>query len=256
MITIKYVGSKSRIAKHIVPIIQSYIDQIDASFYLEPFVGGANVIDKISCDKKIGYDINHYLIELLKHRNLIQELPDEITKDEYDAVRKSYQANDGKYPDWYIGAVGFLASYNGKFFGGRAGIVKTKIGTMRNYYDEAKRNLLSQLPRLNDVIFGESDYRLLDMSQYRHGVIYCDIPYKNTTGYQDSFNHDEFWQWAEECSKENIVLVSEQVAPDKWQSVWAKPVKRTLDNASRIDITEQLYIFSNNSLINTERTIL
>ena len=190
------------------------------------------------------------------YRNLIQELPDEITKDEYDAVRKSYQANDGKYPDWYIGAVGFLASYNGKFFGGRAGIVKTKIGTMRNYYDEAKRNLLSQLPRLNDVIFGESDYRLLDMSQYRHGVIYCDIPYKNTTGYQDSFNHDEFWQWAEECSKENIVLVSEQVAPDKWQSVWEKPVKRTLDNASRIDITEQLYIFSNNSLINTERMIL
>ncbi len=35
--------------------------------------------------------------------------------------------NDGKYPDWYIGAVGFLASYNGKFFGGRAGIVKTKL---------------------------------------------------------------------------------------------------------------------------------
>ena len=76
------------------------------------------------------------------------------------------------------------------------------------------------------------------------------------TKIQQGINHDEFWQWAEECSKENIVLVSEQVAPDKWQSVWEKPVKRTLDNASRIDITEQLYIFSNNSLINTERMIL
>lgn len=218
--------------------------------------GGANVIDKISCDKKIGYDINHYLIELFKYRELIQELPDEITKDEYDAVRKSYQTGDGKYPDWYIGAVGFLASYNGKFFGGRAGIVKTKIGTIRNYYDEAKRNLLSQLPQLDDVVFGEFDYRQLDMSQFKHVVVYCDIPYKNTTGYQDDFNHSEFWQWAEECSKENIVLVSEQIAPDKWQSVWAKPVKRTLDNASRIDITEQLYIFSNNGIINTERTML
>ncbi len=206
--------------------------------------GGANVIDKISCNRKIGYDINHYLIELFKHRDLICKLPDEITKEEYDAVRKSFQTGDGKYPDWYIGAVGFLASYNGKFFGGRAGIVKTKIGTTRNYYDEAKRNLLSQLPQLNDVIFGESDYRQLDMSQFKRGVIYCDIPYKNTTGYQDTFNHTGFWQWAEECSKENIVLVSEQVAPDKWQSVWSKPVKRTLDNASRIDITEQLYIFS------------
>ena len=187
---------------------------------------------------------------------MIDGLPDDISKQEYSDVRKSWQNQDGKYPDWYIGAVGFLASYNGKFFGGRAGIVKTKIGTIRNYYDEAKRNLLSQLPQLNDVIFGESDYRQLDMSQFKHGVIYCDIPYKNTTGYQDSFNHVEFWQWAEECSKENIVLVSEQVAPDEWRSVWAKPVKRTLDNASRIDITEQLYIFSNNGIINTERTML
>lgn len=71
---------------------------------------------------------------MFEHRNLICKLPDEITKEEYDAVRKSYQDGDGKYPDWYVGAIGFLASYNGKFFGGRAGIVKTKIGTMRNYY--------------------------------------------------------------------------------------------------------------------------
>ena len=239
----KYVGSKSRIAKHIVPIIQSYIDDTNANFYLEPFIGGANVIDKISCNKKIGYDINHYLIELFKNMDLIHSLPDEITKEEYDAVRKSYQTKDQQYPDWYIGAVGFLASYNGKFFGGRAGIVKTKIGTIRNYYDEAKRNLISQIPLLTNVEFGESDYRQLDMSKFCHGVIYCDIPYKNTTGYQDNFNHDEFWEWAEECSKENVVLVSEQVAPSHWKSIWAQPVKRTLDNASRISITEQLYIF-------------
>ena len=69
MISIKYVGSKSRIAKHIVPIIQSYIDQTNASFYLEPFVGGANVIDKISCDKKIGYDINHYILNSVSIKN-------------------------------------------------------------------------------------------------------------------------------------------------------------------------------------------
>ena len=127
MAVIKYVGSKSRIAKHIVPIIQSYIDSTSAVFYLEPFIGGANVIDKIFCDRKIGYDINHYLIELFKHRDQITSLPDEITQEEYTAVRKSYQMQDGKYPDWYIGAVGFLASYNGKFFGGRAGIVLSLI---------------------------------------------------------------------------------------------------------------------------------
>lgn len=238
----KYVGSKSRIAKHIVPIIQSYIDQTNAAFYLEPFVGGANVIDKISCDRKLGYDINHYLIELFKHMELVDTLPEEITKEEYAAVRHDYQTGEHKYPDWYIGAVGFLASYNGKFFGGRAGTVRTKIGTIRNYYDEAKRNLIAQIPSLVDVEFGEADYKQLDMSKFQHGVIYCDIPYKNTTGYQNEFNHDEFWDWAERCSRNNIVLVSEQVAPDHWKSIWSQPVKRTLDNASRINIMEQLYI--------------
>lgn len=174
---------------------------------------------------------------------MIDELPDDISKQEYSDVRKSWQDQDGKYPDWYIGAVGFLASYNGKFFGGRAGTVRTKIGTIRNYYDEAKRNLLAQIPNLSGIEFDEFDYQQLDMSKFKGGVIYCDIPYKNTTGHQQTFNHDEFWEWAEQCSKDSIVLVSEQVSPDGWKSIWSKPVKRTLDNASRIDIMEQLYIF-------------
>lgn len=244
MAIIKYVGSKSRIAKHIVPIIQSYIDSTSANFYLEPFVGGANVIDKISCDRKYGYDINHYLIELFKNMDQIASLPDEITADEYSRVRKSWQTKDGRYPDWYIGAVGFLASYNGKFFGGRAGIVKTKINTYRNYYDEAKRNVLAQLPNLQTVQFTEADYRSLNLEKFSGGVIYCDIPYQNTTGYENEFDHAEFWKWAEQASQTNIVLVSEQQAPENWQSIWSQPVKRTLDNASRQNITENLFILN------------
>ena len=58
----KYMGSKSRIAKDIVPIIQSYIDDNNCRLYIEPFVGGGNVIDKIRCEKKIGSDLNKYLI--------------------------------------------------------------------------------------------------------------------------------------------------------------------------------------------------
>ena len=238
---IKFVGSKSRIAKQIVPIIQSYIQSTHANlYYIEPFVGGANVIDKVSCDRKYGYDINHYLIELFHHMDQVADLPKEITKEEYATVRRAYQKNTREYPDWYIGAVGFLASYNGKFFGGRAGTIRTKIGTIRNYYDEAKRNLIAQIPFLRNVTFGESDYRKLD-PDISGAVIYCDIPYQNTTGYQDVFNHAEFWDWAEQKAKYNVVLVSEQTAPEKWKSIWSQPVKRTLDNASRLDITEQLY---------------
>ena len=47
-----YMGSKNRFAKELIPIIQSYITE-DTKGYLEPFVGGANVIDKIKCNNKI-----------------------------------------------------------------------------------------------------------------------------------------------------------------------------------------------------------
>ena len=145
---------------------------------------------------------------------MIDELPDDISKQEYSDVRKSWQDQDGKYPDWYIGAVGFLASYNGKFFGGRAGTVRTKIGTIRNYYDEAKRNLLAQIPNLSGIEFDEFDYQQLDMSKFKGGVIYCDIPYKNTTGYQQTFNHDEFWEWAD---KEKIISYMFEAFDEPWK---------------------------------------
>lgn len=61
----KYMGSKNRLAKDLVPIIQSYINENTVG-YLEPFVGGANIIDKINHHNKIGCDIHRYLIALLK----------------------------------------------------------------------------------------------------------------------------------------------------------------------------------------------
>ena len=47
----QYMGSKSRLANELVPIIQNYIND-DTKAYIEPFVGGANIIDKIKCSKK------------------------------------------------------------------------------------------------------------------------------------------------------------------------------------------------------------
>lgn len=64
VIQIIYLGSKNRISKYITPIIQSYIDE-GYNYYLEPFVGGANMIDKIQCNNKIGSDIDKYVIATL-----------------------------------------------------------------------------------------------------------------------------------------------------------------------------------------------
>ena len=42
----RYRGSKSRLSKYLVPIIQNEINTNCSKYYLEPFVGGANISDK------------------------------------------------------------------------------------------------------------------------------------------------------------------------------------------------------------------
>lgn len=63
----KYMGSKAKIAKFIVPIIQQKIEESGSSTYLEPFAGGCNVIDKVNAKCRIASDKNEYLIALFKY---------------------------------------------------------------------------------------------------------------------------------------------------------------------------------------------
>lgn len=106
----KYMGSKSRIVDNILPIIQERLRDYNIKTYIEPFCGGCNVIDKVQCDIKIASDNHKYLIEMFKNLNQIQNLPEFITKEHYSEVRECFNKGLNTYPDWYIGAVGFLAS--------------------------------------------------------------------------------------------------------------------------------------------------
>lgn len=239
----KYMGSKSRIAKDIVPIIQRYIYDLGTQLYVEPFCGGCNVIDKIKANNKWATDKHEYLIEMYKNLDKISTLPDFITKEHYSDVRDCFNKKLDTYEKWYIGAVGFLASYNGRFFdGGYAGLVNTKVGTVRNYYDEAKRNLESQIPDLKDINFQCRNYNEL---KYHGAVIYCDPPYKNTKQYgiNKSFDYNKFWEWVRKTSLNNFVIVSECQAPDDMKCIWQQEVTRTIDNTKRISSIEKLYTY-------------
>lgn len=111
-----YMGSKSRVAKYIVPIIQQCIDDNNLSVYIEPFAGGMNVVDKIKAPFRIASDKNKYLIALFQHLQNGGELLSEVSKELYSEVRANYKTKD--YEDWYVGNIGFLASYNGRWFDG------------------------------------------------------------------------------------------------------------------------------------------
>jgi len=251
-------GSKSRIAKYIVPIIQQYIDDNNITEYYELFVGGANVIDKIHCNKKYGYDLNKYLIALLQYVQDDKLLYESVPKELYDKARSFYYMNLKNeqfkkdnikdvpiFEDWEIGNIGFLASFNGRFFDGgyaKSGYEKTKNGLrFRNYYNEAKNNLLNQASNLKDIIFQVKDYR--DNYDLHNCVIYCDPPYNNTKQFKNSleFNYDEFWQVMREYSKNNIVFISELTAPNDFECIWEKEISRSIKVNDKSRTTEKLF---------------
>lgn len=58
----KYMGSKNKISKELLPLIIK--NRIPNQWYVEPFVGGCNMIDKVD-GNRIGNDSNIYLIEML-----------------------------------------------------------------------------------------------------------------------------------------------------------------------------------------------
>ena len=165
----QYVGSKNRLSKDLVPIIQSYITE-STEGYLEPFVGGANIIDKIKCKKKIGCDIHEELIELLRYSQK-NELPETVTEEEYANVKN----NKENYPKWYVGLVGFCGSFGAKYFGGYA-----RGNDKRNRQNEAIRNLMKQAPELKDIKFECKDFRDVNKDEFKNYVIYHTRVLQNT----------------------------------------------------------------------------
>ena len=219
----KYVGSKNRLSKELVPIIQSYINE-NTKGYLEPFVGGANMIDKIKCDNKIGCDIHKELIALLnKAKDDVDDIPNEITEDEYNNVKNNKQ----NYEDWYVGLVGFCSTFGAKYFGGYA---RVRQGN-RNMPKEGIKNLKKQAPKLKDIKFKCCSFLDLPKDKIKGYVIYCDIPYRGTTKYKtQEFPYDEFYKWANEMAKDNTVLISEYDMPEGFKCIWQKETKANFDS--------------------------
>jgi len=207
----RYLGSKNRIAKHILPIILA--DRKLDQWYVEPFVGGANLIDKVA-GKRIGNDINHYLIELLKEMQSDHfNPPTEVDELEYKAVQHFPQL----YENWYIGYIGFNLSFGAKFFGGYCRSKKTT----RSHVSEAFRNTTKQAPNLKGIIFTCGHYYEMQMPE--NSIVYCDPPYQNTTGYKHNIDHNHFWQWCRDKKKEgHEIFISGYTAPEDFVCVWHK----------------------------------
>ena len=237
-----YMGSKAKYANDIVPILQKAIDDNNVNTYIECFVGGANIIDKIKCEKRIGYDRSDTLIALL---NLASKDWSKVLKEgsrELWDKGKGY-VKDGIMPDDMsladIGAIEFFASFsNGGFPRGYA-----KNTDKRNYFNEAYRNMEKQAPLLQGIEFKCQNY--WELMPIENAVIYLDPPYIGTKHYgyanQEKMDYNKFWNWVRKISINNYVYISEQVAPEDFEIIWHKEVKRTAGKDNNFAAVEKLF---------------
>ena len=222
----KYMGSKNRIAKHLLPIILK--DRKEGQWYVEPFVGGANMIDKVT-GNRIGADFNESLMMCMSDLSNGWIPPRFITRGEYSQARDK---NKLGYFSPLIGYIGICGSYGGRWFdGGYAGISKTRNGKERNYPAEAFENTMKQAPKLKGCIFKHSDYKYLSIPD--NSIIYCDPEYKGTKQYKKAkdsgFSSEEHWQWCrDKVNQGHKVFISEYNSPSDFVCVWSQEVKSSL----------------------------
>ena len=211
----KYMGSKNKYAKHLLPIMLA--DRKEQQYWVEPFVGGGNMIDKV-VGNRIGADVNKNVIDaLISIRDSANSLP----KDNTEFTEEDYR---NLQPDYlYYGYANFAFSYAGKWKGGWCRDKENR----RDYVAESYRNALKQSPFLSDVSFHYCQYDELSIPY--QSIIYCDPPYEGTTKYQSNFDHSKFWKWCIDKGREgHTVFVSEYNAPDVFNCVWEKEVTSSL----------------------------
>lgn len=232
-----YLGGKAQLARYILPIILK--DRKPNQWYVEPFAGGMNVVDKVK-GNRIASDAHPQLIAMWKA--LVEDgwtPPGIISKEEYCYVKD----NKSMFDDSYLGWVGFCCSFNGKYFAGYAGDrpekQRSKNGKLRGYQEETRNSIMRQIPGLKGIIFNCLTYDKLSIPP--ESIVYCDPPYKGTTGYLVGLDHDAFWQWCREQSKAgHSVFISEYNAPSDFKCIYEK-LKR--HGAGTTVSTERLFVY-------------
>lgn len=233
-----YMGGKSRIASEILPIILD--GRKEDQWYVEPFCGGLGTFDKVD-GNRLACDNNKYLIAMWKGLQQDLERPTHITKAFYSAARTEFNNKTNiEFSDFLIGWVGWMASFNGRFFdGGYSGTVGN-----RNYIDEQIRNTEKQIPLIKGAVFEYGDYRENCIFYQEEAIIYCDIPYSGTKQYSTAkdFDYNSFYNWCRGMKDlGHKVFVSEYSAPKDFTCVWEKEVTNSINPKITYKPIERLF---------------
>lgn len=224
-----YLGSKKKVLPFLLPAINKVIRAFEIDTYIEPFCGGANVIERVQCKNKYAYDKSKSLIELIKMGlHSPQLIPESITKKDWECAKKTYRElgtnkiseDDFIIQWWHLGAVQYFGSFgNGGFSNGYA-----DPANGRDHYKESYKNFMKQIRFLRNIHFEVSPYSELEIPPA--SMLYCDPPNKRDRpiGYtfENQFNHTHFWDWVRENSLNSYILVTEKDVPNDFEVIWEK----------------------------------
>ena len=106
---------------------------------------------------------------------------------------------------------------------------------------------LEQLERIDEVKATNKSYH--DFSEVSGAILYLDPPYEGTThyGYINSFNSQEFYDWAFEMAKTNIVIISSySISDERFEVVYSFDKARSnIQSRTRNDKCEKLFMVKN-----------
>jgi site-specific DNA-adenine methylase len=228
----KYHGSKTLVGEKIAEYIQK---NTNYNMLFSPFCGVLGIERHLNFEICFFNDISTDLILFLKELNSnCFTFPTEVTEEKYKELKYSE-------PSSMRGFVGFFLSFAGKWFGGYAQKYQ-KGDRVRDFLKEAIDSS-KKLQLKGDIIFENKSY---DEFTPFGMCIYCDPPYKNTTGY-GKFDHTLFWQTMRKWSEHNDVFVSEYDCPfDDFECVFEIQKRVTFGKDKTQMRTEKLFKLKKN----------
>lgn len=213
--------------------------------FVDLFCGSCSIIEKIPTTyRRIANDKQKYLIAMWKSLTSGTTMfPQIINKEFYSDVRDCYNGKNDKYEDDLVGWVGFMASFNGRFFdGGYSGhSVIGKTGKARDYIAENIANIKKQVDNLQGIEWYSGNYDELDIPN--GSIVYCDIPYKGTKQYATSknFDYERFYNWCRENKDNFKIFISEYNMPDDFNCIWSKEITNAMNTTKTYKPTEKLF---------------
>ena len=229
---IKWVGSKSKLLKYLLPVITEHIDDYD--YYIEPFLGTGSVFLSLLNSRVFSHtrfilnDRNKYLLEMFyairdkvdDMAKLLQQAEDEYNGSE-DKKKLYYEKRDKfnealRNEDYSLETIVlFMVLIKTNWYGlyriNSRGEYSVPFGYVKNLsFNVNNIKHISDLLNKNQdrVFFYNEDYRdILAKFKDKSCLVYMDPPYyKSEVSYaKDGFNHKEFAEIVEN-SPHNIVV--------------------------------------------------